>query len=681
MSVGSARRAVAGLSVFAVAAGFAVVAGVGVAGAAPVTAEGNVHDYKVVRTVSNGTPNEGETITVKSVLTRTGTLEYLQQVKDVHPDCLTYVTDSAKVDGSVIGRNDVEVRSDYAKISGSWAVYWNGGLINPKFRTVEFSYTVGAGCARDVDLMTELHVSGTLGSGQLKGVGPSVRVQKNVSTTALAPVGGAQVGQPVTLSATVTGGADGDSVEFFDGATKIGAGALGNGVATLAWTPADVRTHSVTAKYLGNAKVATSTSSAVDVVVSEADKSTATAITGPASAVAGESVTVEATVSPTPAGGTVQFKDGATDLGGAVPVDANGKASLTNSYVVGAHSIVAVYSGSGVYQTSTSAPHALTVAPVVVEENTTTTLVGSSTGSTGEALSFTASVSTGAAGGTVQFKESGRDLGSPVPVDASGKATTTPTFNVAGEYSITAVFSGSGNYLGSTSNAQTVNVKAPAPTDQQTQTVLTVPADAKTGTAVGLSVTVTPTPVGGTVQFKDGSGNLGSPVPVVEGKASIMHEFASVGTHDITAVYSGAAGFLTSTSAAQSVSVTAPAAEDQETSITVSAPASAVKGAKVDLVAAVVPTLSAGTVQFMDGTTPIGGPVAVVNGKATLSHTFTELGDRRITAVFSGTDGYLGSETQAAVTVKVTAASDGGDPGNGGSSTGSLGSLENIFGS
>ncbi|MBW4817031.1 Ig-like domain-containing protein [Rhodococcus qingshengii] len=681
MSVGSARRAVAGLSVFAVAAGFAVVAGVGVAGAAPVTAEGNVHDYKVVRTVSNGTPNEGETITVKSVLTRTGTLEYLQQVKDVHPDCLTYVTDSAKVDGSVIGRNDVEVRSDYAKISGSWAVYWNGGLINPKFRTVEFSYTVGAGCARDVDLMTELHVSGTLGSGQLKGVGPSVRVQKNVSTTALAPVGGAQVGQPVTLSATVTGGADGDSVEFFDGATKIGAGALGNGVATLAWTPADVRTHSVTAKYLGNAKVATSTSSAVDVVVSEADKSTATAITGPASAVAGESVTVEATVSPTPAGGTVQFKDGATDLGGAVPVDANGKASLTNSYVVGAHSIVAVYSGSGVYQTSTSAPHALTVAPVVVEENTTTTLVGSSTGSTGEALSFTASVSTGAAGGTVQFKESGRDLGSPVPVDASGKATTTPTFNVAGEYSITAVFSGSGNYLGSTSNAQTVNVKAPAPTDQQTQTVLTVPADAKTGTAVGLSVTVTPTPVGGTVQFKDGSGNLGSPVPVVEGKASIMHEFASVGTHDITAVYSGATGFLTSTSAAQSVSVTAPAAEDQETSITVSAPASAVKGAKVDLVAAVVPTLSAGTVQFMDGTTPIGGPVAVVNGKATLSHTFTELGDRRITAVFSGTDGYLGSETQAAVTVKVTAASDGGDPGNGGSSTGSLGSLENIFGS
>ncbi|MDE8646216.1 Ig-like domain-containing protein [Rhodococcus qingshengii] len=677
MSVGSARRAVAGLSVFAVAAGFAVVAGVGVAGAAPVTAEFNSDGYKVTRTISNGTPSEGDVITSKTVFKRTAAVHNLYAVRDFHPACMTYVDGSATVNGSAFRVN--EVATDSVRLSAGateWPM-WGGDV-----KTFEFQYRVGADCARGTDLSTTVHFDGTVFvDDTTNGRGPSINVQKNVSTTTLSPTSGVKLGQLVPLSATVTGGADGDSVEFFDGATKIGAGALANGVATLAWTPADVRTHSVTAKYLGNAKVASSTSSAVDVVVSEADKSTVTAITGPASAVAGESVTVEATVSPTPAGGTVQFKDGATDLGGAVPVDANGKASLTNSYAVGAHSIVAVYSGSGVYQTSTSAPHALTVAPVVVEENTTTTLVGPSTGSTGEALSFTASVSTGAAGGTVQFKEGGRDLGSPVPVDASGKATTTPTFNVAGEYSITAVFSGSGNYLGSTSNAQTVNVKAPAPTDQQTQTVLTVPADAKTGTAVGLSVTVTPTPVGGTVQFKDGSGNLGSPVPVVEGKASIMHEFASVGTHDITAVYSGAAGFLTSTSAAQSVSVTAPAAEDQETSITVSAPASAVKGAKVDLVAAVVPTLSAGTVQFMDGTTPIGGPVAVVNGKATLSHTFTELGDRRITAVFSGTDGYLGSETQAAVTVKVTAASDGGDPGNGGSSTGSLGSLENIFGS
>ena len=78
MSVGSARRAVAGLSVFAVAAGFAVVAGVGVAGAAPVTAEFNSDGYKVTRTISNGTPSEGDVITSKTVFKRTAA---------VHNDC------------------------------------------------------------------------------------------------------------------------------------------------------------------------------------------------------------------------------------------------------------------------------------------------------------------------------------------------------------------------------------------------------------------------------------------------------------------------------------------------------------------------------------------------------------------------------------------------------------------
>ncbi|MFE5877146.1 Ig-like domain-containing protein [Rhodococcus sp. NPDC056506] len=186
---------------------------------------------------------------------------------------------------------------------------WGGDV-----KTFEFQYRVGADCARGTDLSTTVHFDGTVFvDDTTNGRGPSINVQKNVSATTLSPADAVKGGQSVELKAAVTGGADGDSVEFFDGATRIGEGTLANGAATLAWTPADVRTHSVTAKYLGNAKVSTSTStsSAVDVVVSEDDKSTATTITGPASA-------------------------------------------------------VAVYSGFGVYQASTSAPHALTVAPVVV---------------------------------------------------------------------------------------------------------------------------------------------------------------------------------------------------------------------------------------------------------------------------------------------------------------------------
>ncbi|MFJ7624844.1 Ig-like domain repeat protein, partial [Rhodococcus erythropolis] len=235
MSVGSARRAVAGLSVFAVSAGFAVVAGVGIAGAAPETPGSltwNANNYEYTRTISNVTPSEGETITVKTVFKRKNiVVDYLYAIKDVHPTCLTYVEGSAKVNGSARG---VESKgADFVRVKGSlteWPLYNNDS------KTFEFKYTVGADCARDVPLDTSVHYNASVTSSDFQNKGPAVTVSKNVSTTALAPVGGAQVGQSVALSATVTGGADGDSVEFFDGATKIGAGALANGVATLAWT-------------------------------------------------------------------------------------------------------------------------------------------------------------------------------------------------------------------------------------------------------------------------------------------------------------------------------------------------------------------------------------------------------------------------------------------------------------
>ncbi|GAB6922648.1 hypothetical protein JCM9803A_30980 [Rhodococcus erythropolis] len=460
MSVSGVRRVVGGLSVFAVSAGFAVVAGVGVAGAAPVTAEGNVHDYKVVRTVSNGTPNEGETITVKSVLTRTGTLEYLQQVKDVHPDCLTYVTDSAKVDGSVIGRNDVEVRSDYAKISGSWAVYWNGGLINPKFRTVEFSYTVGAGCARDVDLMTELHVSGTLGSGQLKGVGPSVRVQKNVSTTALAPVGGAQVGQPVTLSATVTGGADGDSVEFFDGATKIGAGALGNGVATLAWTPTTRGDHSITAKFVDTARAVGSTSAPVNANVSQADAQSSTTLAPISGAQVGKSTNLKATVSASGTGGSVTFKVGGTVLA-SVPVAGNGEATYAwVPTVAGAQTVEAVFAGrSGVTGSSTTANVTVAEQPAGTTSSTTDLSVGA--GQVGVAQTVSAQISPANAGGTVTFKDGESVIGTAT-VDSSGKASLSWKPATQGQRVVAAEYSGAGTV---TASSDQVSVQIAAPVD------------------------------------------------------------------------------------------------------------------------------------------------------------------------------------------------------------------------
>ncbi|WP_245361414.1 hypothetical protein [Rhodococcus sp. PvP104] len=100
------RRVVGGLSVFAVSAGFAVVAGVGVAGAAPVTAEFNSDGYKVTRTISNGTPSEGDVITSKTVFKRTAAVHNLYAVRDFHPACMTYVDGSATVNGSAFRVNE-----------------------------------------------------------------------------------------------------------------------------------------------------------------------------------------------------------------------------------------------------------------------------------------------------------------------------------------------------------------------------------------------------------------------------------------------------------------------------------------------------------------------------------------------------------------------------------------------
>jgi len=412
------------------------------------------------------------------------------------------------------------------------------------------------------------------------------------------------------------------------------------------------------------------------------NQATTTTLQAPGTATTGQAVNLTATVSPSAAGGTVQFKDSGTDIGSPVAVS-NGTATLPQTFnSAGAHSITAVYSGGTGYNGSTSSASTVTVSdPAPVDQDTTTTLQAPGTATTGQAVNLTATVSPAAAGGTVQFKDSGTDIGSPVAV-SNGTATLSQTFNSAGAHSITAVYSGGTGYKGSTSSASTVTVSDPAPVNQDTTTTLQAPATATTGQAVNLTATVAPAPNGGTVQFKDNGANIGSPVAVSAGTATLSQTFNAAAAHSITAVFSGATGFDGSTSAASSITVTDPTPTDQNTMTTIEAPATATAGQSVDLVATVAPATAGGTVQFKDGGTNIGGPVTIVNGKATLSYIFTNSGARNITAVYSGGTGYNGS-TSGQQTVTVSAS--GGDGGNGGTggtgNTGGGGSLKNIFGS
>ncbi|MFE3293465.1 beta strand repeat-containing protein, partial [Rhodococcus sp. NPDC059234] len=615
-----------------------VAVGLGIGGGVASAASGSVTwddgSERITRTISEVNPAAGDTITVKNVFDRTGgVVEYIQAVKDVHPTCLTYVAGSAKVDGSA--QNLESQGPDFARVTGSWALYPS---ISPNLRTYEFSYKVGADCARGVALSSSLYYSGTLGSGNYPDKGPAITVRKNVSVTTLAAVSGAQVGQATTLSATVTGGANGDVVEFYDGATKLGTGALNNGVATYSWTPV-AGAHSLVAKYLATGVADASQSAAQNVTVSVPDVATQTSVTVPATATTGVAVDLKATVTPAPSGGTVQFKDGAANLGGPVNV-VNGVATLPQTFATaGAKSITAVFSGVAGFSGSTSA--AANIAVSVPDVATQTSVTVPATASTGQSVDLTATVTPAPSGGSVQFKDGDTNIGAPV--DAAGGSVTLPfTFATAGAKSITAVFSGVAGFSGSTSAAANIAVSVP---DVATQTSVTAPATASTGQAVDLTATVTPAPSGGSVQFKDGGTNIGGPVNLTNGVATLSQTFATAGAKSITAVFSGVAGFQGSTSAPANIAVSVP---DVATQTSVTVPATASTGQAVDLTATVTPAPTSGTVQFKDGAANLGGPVTLVNGEATLSHAFDAAGAKSITAVFSGAAGFSGSTSAAA---------------------------------
>ncbi|WP_198285406.1 beta strand repeat-containing protein [Prescottella equi] len=613
------------MSVFAMAAGFAATVGVGSVGAAAASVNWSDGSSAFKRTVSNSTPSVGETISITTDFDRTGgVVEYIQAVKDIHPPCLTYVSGN---------RSSPEVAADYTRVTGSWPVYPN---ISPNIQTFTFNYLVTASCARSTPLMTTMHYSGSLGSGTYSDKGPTITVSKDTTTTTLAAVQTPILtGQSVTLTATVTGAAQGNAVEFYDGATKLGEGPINaSGVATYAWTPTTAGARSLTAKFAGTA-IANSSQSAAQNVQVNAPVTTGTTVSVPGTAVTGTPVTLSASVTPANAVGTVQFKDNGASVGAPVTVTA-GQATLPHTFTTaGAHSITADFvAGSGFVNSSAPAQ------TVTVNAPTTTTLQVPASATTGAPVTFSVSVMPVNAAGTVQFKDNGTAIGSPVAV-AAGQASVQHTFGAAGSHSITAEFSGGPGFASSAAAAQTVTVADP---DVETSLSVSAPGSATTGASVDLAATVSPSTAVGSVQFKVNGSPAGAAVPVSGGEAVLPYTFNAAGSFAVTAEFTGGAGFTNSSASAQNVVVSDP---DVSTSLSVTAPESATTGSWVDLSATVNPSNAVGSVQFTDNGTPIGSPVAVVSGVATLSHTFTSAGAHSVGADFVADAGFTNSSAAA----------------------------------
>ncbi|MDH6680988.1 hypothetical protein M2284_005230 [Rhodococcus sp. LBL1] len=665
------RRLTAAAGVAALSATLAGAMGVGTADAVAVT-EGK---YTFDRTVDIASPRVGDTVTYSTVVSKTGVDGYINTLVDVHPACFRYVDGSAKVTVFRVGSGQSEsaetpeVGATTTKVtSAGWLVNGSNSL------TLKVSYYVPDTCAMGAansGMTANGTVFGDWGLGtstNQSSMGPSVTVQQATTSTTVSAPSATLTGQAVTLSATVNPGAATGTVQFKDNGTNIGAPVpVSSGSALMSQTFDTAGAHNITAVYSGATAYAGSTSSAQVVNVSVPDVVTTTSVTAPPTAFTGASVKLSATVAPSSASGTVQFRDGNTNIGAPVPVS-NGVAELSHTFTTaGSHPITAVFTGAG-FVSSTSAP--ATVSVTVPDRATTTTLTVPSSAQTGASVTFSASVSPTPAGGTVQFKDGVTPLGAPVEI-VNGSATLDHTFTSVGSHSVTAIYSGAAGFDPSTSSAGLVSVTDPVVTPRGTVTMLSVPGEAKTGAATDLWVSVRTSagdPVqGGTVQFRDGGADLGAPVAVSNGVARVSHTFTSVGAHSISAAFSGIPALDGSTAVARIVNVTVPASTDADTATALTVPASAVSGSTVSLWASVVSSGPVrGTVQFFDGATPIREAVELVDGAATLNHAFATSGSHRITAVYSGAAGLKGSSSDArTIDITTTDTNPGGTPGTG----------------
>jgi large repetitive protein len=467
----------------------------------------------------------------------------------------------------------------------------------------------------------------------------------------------ALIGDTVTFAMTVsgTGAQPTGTVTLRDGANNIGTGSLdSNGFTSLAIPNLAIGSHTLVAIYNGDSSHPGSTSASLVESVLQPTTTALSSSNNPS--LSGTAVVFTAIVTGNggdPVTGTVSFRDGSTVIGN-INLGATGVASFSTSTLSpGQHSIVAIYSGDSVSQTSSSP----VVVQTVQDSNTTTVLSTSGTPSVaGAPLTLTAQVTgKGAApAGVVQFDDGTTVIGTGT-VGSNGIATFTTSSLAAGEHILLAIYQGDGNTLTSTSNPVLQNV------EQRT----TVTLSASTGTTVisgtssapiliGNPVTFTVTVTGsnpasqptGQITLKDGSTVIGTAGVSSSGTATFTITTLVLGPHTLTASYGGDAENFPGTSAPFTAVVQL---HPSTNSLTVSS-ATVVENQPFTLVAtlggsAILPP--SGTVVFSAGSTTLGSATLNASGIATLTATLG-LGTYSVIATYQGDSLYLGSVSTAA---------------------------------
>lgn len=288
------------------------------------------------------------------------------------------------------------------------------------------------------------------------------------STTLTSSANPSVSGQSINLTAKITASlaADGTptgSVNFFSGTTAIGSATVdGSGDAVLSLSTLPVGNSTISAVFNGTNGFSNSTSANLTQVVNKATSLT-TVTTSPNPSGYGQSVILSANISAVSPGsgtptGTVTFLSGNTTLGTAT-LDANGSGSVTTSSIAaGTSSITASYSGDNNFTAANST--ALSQVVNKATPNVTLTVSTTNPGASG-LITLTANLANSFGNGnlptgSVDFYSNGVKIGSGSITAGSANFTTTGFYLGIGLDSITADYTGDGNYSTATSAAANV---------------------------------------------------------------------------------------------------------------------------------------------------------------------------------------------------------------------------------
>ena len=448
-----------------------------------------------------------------------------------------------------------------------------------------------------------------------------------------------QIGQAYTVNVTVTAtsGAVTGNVIVDDGIGGSCTFALPASACALTGTVLGPLT--ITASYQGEGGFVGSSDSTTHSVVQATSTTTITSIVPVDSSPIGQAYTVNVAVAGFSPTGTLAVDDG---FGATCSITLPASSCMLTSNSVGPRTITAAYAGD-----INNTPSSGTAAYSIGQAPSVTTITGIvPAGSSVVGQPYTVSVSVSGFGtpvGTVTVDD-GAGASCNLVLPATSCALTSTT---AGARTLTASYSGDTENLPSSGTAAYTIDRAPSSTS--ITSVAPNPPTAGSAYSVSVSVSGFGTPLGN-VTIDDGNG--GSCVLNLPATSCNLNSTVA-GALSLTASYAGDADNLPSSGTFAIV------ANQAATTTTLSAaPDPAIVGMPVQLTASVnqpsaVGVALGGSVDFLDGATPIPGctAVALVAGTAQCSTSFAATGVRNLRANYLGDANNLASTGTLDLTV------------------------------